>query len=110
MAECKEKASIPNERSDDERNGVRSSRTPSTSGSTISTRVMDGTIDQMLTPREKQVLLLLCEGYTHKEIGARLDISPKTVQRHRGNISAKTGHDSAAQLVRLAIRLGWIDA
>jgi DNA-binding NarL/FixJ family response regulator len=55
-----------------------------------------------LTDREIQVLLLICEGQSSKQIGAALRLSSKTIDRHRARIMAKTGIKSATGLVRYA--------
>jgi two-component system response regulator NreC len=61
-----------------------------------------------LTPRETEVIVPLAEGATNFEIGEKLNISPKTVGRHRENIMAKLNLHSRADLVRYAIRKGII--
>jgi DNA-binding NarL/FixJ family response regulator len=62
-----------------------------------------------LTPREQEVLVLIAEGYSNREIGERLFISPKTVDNHRSNIMQKLGLRSTIELVRYAAKLGLID-
>jgi len=62
-----------------------------------------------LTPRESEVLVLLAEGLTNSEIGTMLNISPKTVARHRENIMAKLNLHSRSELVKYAIRKGIIE-
>jgi DNA-binding NarL/FixJ family response regulator len=62
-----------------------------------------------LTPREQQVVRLLAEGISIKEIAERLFISPKTVENHRTNIMSKLELHSAMELIRYAARLGLID-
>jgi DNA-binding NarL/FixJ family response regulator len=62
-----------------------------------------------LTPREQEVMRLLAEGLSTKEIAERLFISPKTVENHRANIMNKLGLHSTIELVRYAARLGLID-
>ena len=62
-----------------------------------------------LTPREQEVLRLLAEGNSTKEVAARLYISPKTVENHRANIMNKLDLHSTIELVRYAARLGLID-
>lgn len=57
-----------------------------------------------LTPRERDVLRLLAEGLTSKEMASRLDLSPKTVDGHRAAIMDKLGIRSVAGLVKYAIR------
>lgn len=61
---------------------------------------------ERLSPREREVLQLVAEGYTSAEIGARLGISPKTVEVHRSRISAKLGIQGVPGLVKYAIRKG----
>lgn len=62
-----------------------------------------------LTPREKQVLHLVAEGWTSKEIAAQLKISPKTVEVFRQNLLRKVGVKNSVQLVLLARVRGWLD-
>lgn len=62
-----------------------------------------------LTSREEEVLALLAEGATNAEIGEQLNISPKTVARHRENIMAKLNLHSRTELVKYAIRKGMIE-
>jgi DNA-binding NarL/FixJ family response regulator len=57
-----------------------------------------------LTPREREVLQLLTEGKSNKEIGAALGMATKTAETHRGNILAKLDLHSMSELVRYAIR------
>ena len=60
----------------------------------------------VLTPRELQVLKLIAEAYTSKEIAQELVISVKTVERHRQNILDKLGMSDRVELTRYAIRRG----
>ena len=59
-----------------------------------------------LSDRERQVLKLLAEGKSVKEIGYTLDVSAKTVETHRLNIRDKLGISSLAELTKFAIREG----
>jgi DNA-binding NarL/FixJ family response regulator len=61
-----------------------------------------------LSPRERQVLQLIAEGKTSKEIAALLHISVKTAETHRSRIVDKLGIREIAGLVRYAIRRGMI--
>jgi DNA-binding NarL/FixJ family response regulator len=61
-----------------------------------------------LTEREREVLTLIAEGMTNKQIGEQLGISPKTVARHRDNITGKLNLSSRAELTRYAIEKGLI--
>jgi DNA-binding NarL/FixJ family response regulator len=69
----------------------------------------EGQLD-ILTPRELQVLKLIAEAHTSKEIAQELVISPKTVERHRQNILDKLGMSDRVELTRYAIRRGLIQA
>jgi DNA-binding NarL/FixJ family response regulator len=62
----------------------------------------------VLTPRELQVLKLIAEAHTSKEIAQELVISVKTVERHRQNILDKLGMSDRVELTRYAIRRGLI--
>lgn len=53
-----------------------------------------------LSEREKEVLALIVEGLTNKEIGRALALSPRTVETHRANLFAKLEAESLAQLIR----------
>jgi DNA-binding NarL/FixJ family response regulator len=64
----------------------------------------------ILTPRELQVLKLIAEAHTSKEIAEELVISVKTVERHRQNILDKLGMSDRVELTRYAIRRGLIQA
>lgn len=61
-----------------------------------------------LTSREIQVLRLVAEGHSSKEIASLLDISPRTAETHRANVMSKLGFGSVADLVRFAIREGFV--
>lgn len=63
----------------------------------------------VLTPREDDVLKLIAEGRSSKEIAKILTISIKTVERHRANILARLGMNDRTQLTRYAIRAGLIE-
>lgn len=57
-----------------------------------------------LSPREREVLHLVVEGLTTKEIARRLNIGVKTAENHRGRILSKLGMRNSAELVRYAMR------
>ncbi|MDQ4032054.1 MAG: DUF2791 family P-loop domain-containing protein [Actinomycetota bacterium] len=57
-----------------------------------------------VTARELEVLRLLATGMSNKEVGSRLYLSPRTVERHIANLVAKTGVERRTQLVALAAR------
>ncbi len=62
-----------------------------------------------LTPREREVVKLIAESRSTKQIAAELVISEKTVERHRENILEKLGMHDRVQLTRYAIRTGLIE-
>jgi DNA-binding NarL/FixJ family response regulator len=63
-----------------------------------------------LTPRETEVIKLVAEGSTNREIAEELVISEKTVERHRANILEKLGMHDRVELTRYAIRRGLVEA
>jgi DNA-binding NarL/FixJ family response regulator len=65
--------------------------------------------DDPLTPREQEVIKLVAEGYTNRQIADTLVISDKTVERHRSNILEKLGMRDRVELTRYAIRQGLIE-
>ncbi len=71
----------------------------------ITTETVDG-----LTDREQEVLAHLAEGASNQEIAETLNISPKTVARHRENLMRKLNLHSRSELVKYAIRKGIIKA
>jgi DNA-binding NarL/FixJ family response regulator len=62
-----------------------------------------------LTPRQREVLQLIAEGHTTKEIAQRLDVSVKTVDTHRTQLMERLDIHDVAGLVRYAIRMGLVD-
>jgi len=64
--------------------------------------------ERVLTARECEVLRLIAEGRSAKDIAAALNISPRTIEFHRQNISEKTGLKSIAELARYAYQHGLV--
>jgi len=64
---------------------------------------------QTLSAREREIVQLLAEGNSNKDIARVLNISVKTAETHRSNVMRKMGFDSLAELVRYAIRNNIID-
>jgi len=62
------------------------------------------------TARESEVLELLRQGLTYREIASRLALSPKTVEKHVGAIMRKTGASNRTAAVMTALDSGWLDA
>jgi DNA-binding CsgD family transcriptional regulator len=65
---------------------------------------------QLLTPREREVLRLLAEGYTNTAVADRLHISPRTAETHRANLMRKLGLRSQVELGRFAVERGILPA
>lgn len=63
----------------------------------------------LLTERERGVLIRVAEGLSTKQIAAQLDISTRTVETHRANLMRKLGLRSVARLTQFAIREGLVD-
>jgi DNA-binding NarL/FixJ family response regulator len=61
-----------------------------------------------LTPRQREVLQLVAEGATTKEIAVKLKLSVRTIETHRAELMRRIGADDVAGLVRFAIRVGVI--
>jgi two-component system response regulator NreC len=61
-----------------------------------------------LSERESEVLQLVAWGYTNKEIASYLTISVKTVETHKANIMEKLDLKSRVEMVRYALRQGWL--
>ena len=63
----------------------------------------------LLTSREREVLQLIAEGKTNKEIATSLNLSVYTVDAHRGRVMEKLNLHSTGELVRFAVRKGLVD-
>ena len=85
----------------------------------ISEKVIDGYLEgkktlksrtswETLTPREREILKLIAEGYRSKEIADYLFISPKTVEKHRANLMEKLGLHNVQALTAYAIEKGLV--
>jgi DNA-binding NarL/FixJ family response regulator len=62
-----------------------------------------------LTPRELDVVKLIAEAYTNRQIAATLSVSEKTVESHRANVLSKLGMRDRVELVRYAIKRGLVE-
>lgn len=62
----------------------------------------------LLTPREREILQLIAEGKTNKEMATILGLSPHTIETHRGNILEKLNLHSVPELIMYAVRKGII--
>jgi DNA-binding NarL/FixJ family response regulator len=61
-----------------------------------------------LSEREMEILELICKGFSNQEIGEKLFLSKRTIDKHRANILEKTASKNTAQLVMNAIKNQWI--
>ena len=62
-----------------------------------------------LSPRERQIIIMVVNGLSSSQIGAELHLSPKTVATYRSRLMAKLRVSDVAGLVRLAVRVGLVD-
>jgi DNA-binding NarL/FixJ family response regulator len=69
-----------------------------------------GAINNGLTPRQREIVQLLAEGQSSKEIAVALDLSVKTAETHRANIMKRLNCHSITEIVRYAVRNNIIDA
>ena len=67
-----------------------------------------GDVSEKLTPRELEVLVLLADGFSTKEIAFRLGMAFKTAACHRNHIMRKFGAQNSVMILRHAIRVGLI--
>lgn len=65
-------------------------------------------VNEELTERESEILLLICKGLTNNEIADRLGLSKRTVDKHRENLLMKTQSKNTANLVIYAIKNGFL--
>lgn len=84
----------------------------STTQQELMRRWLDGGTDaprEELTPRELEVVKLIAEAYTNRQIADALSVSEKTVESHRANVLAKLGMRDRVELARYAIRRGLVE-
>jgi len=62
-----------------------------------------------LSPRESEVLRLTAQGYSNKEIAARLDVSAKSVETYKARAAEKLGLRTRSDIVRYGVSRGWLD-
>jgi DNA-binding NarL/FixJ family response regulator len=83
--------------------------TPEAQRSLIKDVLERGSTGEELTPREEEIVKLVAEAHTTKEIAGILHLSEKTVENHRANAMRKLGMRDRVELVRYAIRRGLIE-
>lgn len=74
------------------------------------TQAGQSTATAVLTPREKEILKLIAEGYTNRQMATLLCLSIKTVETHRANLMQKLGLHDRVELVKYAIRVGIVES
>ncbi len=89
--------------------------TPTVAEAVLGSCLQEDGLDQdgafsLLTPREREVLQLIAEGHSTKQVARRLYISPKTVEAHRLKVMNKLDIDNVAQLTKYAIQEGLTSA
>lgn len=75
-----------------------------------SVQTLLGTVSLALTPREFQIMRLVCDGLSNAQIAEQLSLSPKTTDKHRENLMRKLGVNNSAQLIRKALQMGILDS
>lgn len=75
---------------------------------TVAALLVDDLCPVALTPREREVLRLLCEGLDNKSIGRRLGLALTTVKSHVQALLAKSAARSRTEMAALALRGGWV--
>jgi two-component system, NarL family, response regulator LiaR len=66
-------------------------------------------MEESLSEREREVVALMVDGLTNREIAARLHVSPRTVQSHVRTAMRKTGTNGRVQLAVAAVRQGLVE-
>ena len=75
----------------------------------VRSKTLKGEVRQReLTSREEEVLRLIARGYSNKEISTQLKIAVKTVESHKANLMQKLELRSRTEIVRYAVRRGWL--
>jgi len=81
---------------------------PSLTKRVVATYMRGASPDAVLTPRQREVLQLVAEGHSNKEIASRLNVALKTVETHRTELMERLGIHGVASLVRYAIQVGLV--
>ena len=77
-------------------------------GRTVRTQALNQRSIPALTPRQQQILSLITDGFTSREIGKQLKISVQTVEVHRFNLMRRLDVRNVAQLIRQALVLEYL--
>jgi RNA polymerase sigma factor (sigma-70 family) len=73
-------------------------------------RTSENREDHELSPRQRQIIELLMDGMTNREIAKRLELSARTVEMHRATLMRKLNLRSLSELVHYAVRTGIVKA
>lgn len=88
---------------------------PAVSGQVVNTYLHGGSADSgavlwdKLTLRERAIVKLVAEGHTNQEAAKCLNISPKTIEKHRSSLMHKLKLKTATDLILMALQYGWVD-
>jgi DNA-binding NarL/FixJ family response regulator len=69
-----------------------------------------GEAGEALSPRETEVLRLIAQGFSNKEIARRIDLSVKSVETYKARAAEKLGLKTRAEIIRYGASHGWLDA
>jgi DNA-binding NarL/FixJ family response regulator len=69
-----------------------------------------GQVEEALSPRETEVLRLIAQGFSNKEIARSIDLSVKSVETYKARAAEKLGLRTRAEIIRYAASHGWLDA
>lgn len=69
-----------------------------------------GETGEALSPRETEVLRLIAQGFSNKEIARRIDLSVKSVETYKARAAEKLGLRTRAEIIRYGASHGWLDA
>ena len=88
-------------------------REPPATGCTVAAKLLERKSDiisplQLLSPRQREILQLIAEGQSTKEIGYRLNLSGKTIETHRRLLMQRLDIHDVAGLARFAVRAGLV--
>ncbi len=72
-------------------------------------KVPSGKQEIKLTPRETEILKLICQGLSNSEISEKLSLSPRTIEGHKSNLISKTGVRNSVSLVMFALKNNLVD-
>lgn len=78
-------------------------------GITPRKKIFSNRNEQALTPREIEIIQYLCDGFSAKEVGDKLNLSFRTIETHRNNVMRKLGFNNIAELIKYAVKQGIVE-